>query len=444
MKLAALLVLSAILAAPALAAGNPSKPSKAGCDTLVAWLDLSYDRVKAEAIAPPQAARLYGLLGVTAWEAVAPGAKKTHRSLAGQLAGLPAGALPKPKSGLHYPAVLNHALHGVAVALLADLPDSVAACDALRDQLDAAAGIKAKNLKRSREQGEAVAAALLPWIAGDGSADAATGCAYVVPAPGGGAWEPTPPGFVADPTLPCWGQVRTLVLEDSSECAPPGPPPYSTSEISLFYAQALEVYAVVAQADPEQLAIARYWADGASATGTPPGHWVDLVRQQCLALELSLLDGCAAFARVGLAVHDAFIACWQVKYEHELLRPVTYIRDADKGAIDAQWLPPITTPPFPEYPSGHSTQSGAAVVALEEAFGHDFAFTDTTHEDQDPGLLLGTRSFASFDAAGREAAVSRLYGGIHFRAACDDGYEQGLCIGARVRDAVELRKGEDG
>jgi len=116
--------------------------------------------------------------------------------------------------------------------------------------------------------------------------------------------------------------------------------------------------------------------------------------------------------------------CWRVKYEYDLLRPVTYIQ----RLIDPKWRPLLITPPFPEYPSGHSSQSGAAATVLNGFFGENFAFTDRTHEKDG----LPPRSFPSFWAAAEEAALSRLYGGIHFRAAIARGLDQGRCVGARV------------
>ena len=104
------------------------------------------------------------------------------------------------------------------------------------------------------------------------------------------------------------------------------------------------------------------------------------------------------------------------------MRPITYIR----RVIDPAFETIVNTPPFPEYPSGHSTQSAAAAAVLTAVFGDDFAFDDNT--DEADGLK--PRSFPSFSAAADEAGISRLYGGIHYRAAIDKGLEQGRCIGA--------------
>jgi PAP2 superfamily len=110
---------------------------------------------------------------------------------------------------------------------------------------------------------------------------------------------------------------------------------------------------------------------------------------------------------------------------------VTYAR----AQFDPDWLPLLVTPPFPEYPSGHSVQSGAACQVLTDLFGPRYAFVDRTHDERG----LAPRRFGSFLEAADEAAVSRLYGGIHFRAAIENGLAQGRRIGRAV-SRVPLRR----
>src|SRR5262249_5414538 len=119
---------------------------------------------------------------------------------------------------------------------------------------------------------------------------------------------------------------------------------------------------------------------------------------------------------------DTFIGCWQTKFVYDTVRPVTFIR----RVIDPTFETVVNTPPFPEFPSGHSAQSAAAALVLASIFGDHYAFDDAT--DQADGLA--PRSFQSFSAAAKEAAISRLYGGIHYRAAVEMGADQGRCIGA--------------
>jgi hypothetical protein len=212
-----------------------------------------------------------------------------------------------------------------------------------------------------------------------------------------------------------------------------GPPAFSTAPASDFYAAGLEVYHVGLGLTAEQKAIADYWSDGAGATGTPPGHWIAIMSQIARHDDLSLAEEAEAYARVGIAVHDAFIACWNTKYIYNLQRPVTYIDDH----IDATWSPYLVTPGFPSYTSGHSTQSGAAAHVLTDMFGSK-RFTDTTHTDHGLVPTQEPRTFGSFDEAAAEAAVSRLYGGIHFPFDNDDGLASGQCIGQAITDRVHF------
>ena len=161
----------------------------------------------------------------------------------------------------------------------------------------------------------------------------------------------------------------------------------------------------------------------------PPGPWVSIACRSCRDGVRPQRRRC--LARLGIAQADAFIGCWSAKFQYDLVRPITYIR----RSIDPKWEPLLNTPPFPEYPSGHSMQSAAAAEVLTGAFGDNFAFEDTTRH----GDGLKPRSFASFRAAAAEAAISRLYGGIHFRPAIERGQEQGRCIGAYA-NALRTRR----
>jgi membrane-associated phospholipid phosphatase len=199
------------------------------------------------------------------------------------------------------------------------------------------------------------------------------------------------------------------------------------------YAAAFEVYTVGLGLTDEQKTIADFWSDGPLATGTPPGHWIAIVSQIARNDELSLAAAAEAYARVGIAVHDAFIACWHAKFTFNLQRPVTYIRQN----ISANWTSYIATPPFPSFTSGHSTQSGAAARVLTDMFGIK-SFTDTTRTDHGLVPALPSRTFNSFDEAAAEAAVSRLYGGIHYTFDNNAGLACGQCIGQKIQERVSF------
>ncbi len=219
------------------------------------------------------------------------------------------------------------------------------------------------------------------------------------------------------------------MLADAYDCPIAPSPAYSEDPTSEFYAEAREVYDTVLNLDAEQELIATFWADDPGRTATPPGHWISILGQVLTVEDANLAIASESYVKVGIAVADAFITCWHTKYVYNLLRPITYIQ----AVIDPAWntpevTDPVTTPPFPEYPSGHSVQSGAAAAVLNNLFGVNYAFTDNTHE----ALGFEARSFASFDEAADEAAISRLYGGIHYRVAIENGVVQGRCVGERV------------
>src|SRR5690606_19030531 len=181
------------------------------------------------------------------------------------------------------------------------------------------------------------------------------------------------------------------------------------------------------------LAIALFWSDDPGHTPTPSGHWLSILNQVLVHEEATLDVAAEAYAKLGIAMADAFITCWNTKFAYNVVRPISYIQTViDPGWNTPDLTDPVMTPPFPEYTSGHSVQSGAAATVLTGLFGDNYAFIDTTHEARG----LSSRSFQSFYAAADEAAISRLYGGIHYRSAIELGLEQGKCVGERV---LELR-----
>jgi hypothetical protein len=182
------------------------------------------------------------------------------------------------------------------------------------------------------------------------------------------------------------------VLPSGLACGPVQPLAYSDVIGSRFYAEANECYQATGNLTAEQEAIARFWSDDPGQTATPPGHSISILSQVTRMLDLSLARATEAYAKVGVAVADAFIACWNTKYRDNLLRPVTYIRNL----IDPAWTPLLVTPPFPDYTSGHSVQSGAAAQVLTDLFG-DVAFVDRTHERRG----LPARSLSVLPRGGR-------------------------------------------
>jgi hypothetical protein len=418
----------------------PALPDAAGenAAVLTAWFDLILELIRqTPGFSPPVASRALGYAGVTAYEAVVPGIPGA-RSLAGQLNELSPLPPVQTDAAYHWPSVANAALGGITRRLFAGGGGAQrAAIDGLEISLRKRLALQAPApvVRRSIQQGRLVAAAIYTWSRTDGGHEGYffnTPLDYVAPV-GAELWAATPPGYLRA-LQPYWGQNRPFLLTSGGECAPPPPPEYSTDPASAMYQDALGVYETVRNLTPEQREIALFWADDPNLTATPPGHSIAIATQVLRDENASLALAAEAYARTGIAVADAFIGCWYVKYQYNRIRPIQYIQ----ANIDPAWNSPavndpVITPPFPEYPSGHSTEIAAAATVLAGLFGDDYLLIDRTQER----LGFAPRVYASFDAAAEEAAVSRLYGGIHYPSGNEAGLAQGKCIGARVA-ALEM------
>ncbi len=415
-----------------MAAENPRPPEA----VLRTWYKLVLELVRHTATySPPVASRAFAYLGVTAFEAAASGNPKL-RSLQGQLNGL--DPLPTRAAGVPYDegVVINAAMRTAVESFFSNTgPTGQRAMGALGSKLSAevAANLPQEVVARSEAHGRAIADHIIAWSASDGGAvieNMGFPYEYTLTA-GPGHWVPTSPIKQQQvPLLPSWGNNRAFAMRDGAACPLPPPPAYSEDVASAFYKEAFEVYETVKTLTPEQRDIARFWSDDPMLSPTPPGHWLVIALSVLEAENADLERSADLLARLGVTLADAFIACWKSKFEFDLVRPITYIR----RVIDPKWEAILITPPFPEYPSGHSTQSGAAATVLTAFFGENFAFVDTTHERDG----MESRAFPSFWAAADEAGLSRLYGGIHFRAAIERGLEQGRCVG-NATNALQTR-----
>jgi hypothetical protein len=250
-----------------------------------------------------------------------------------------------------------------------------------------------------------------------------------------GHWYPTPPEYMSA-IEPQWKTVRPFFLDSASQFDPPPPVPFSKDSTSEFYKLMKEVYTMKNDLTKEQLEIANFWDcnpfavdySGHMAIGlkkiSPGGHWMGIAGIACKKADISLDSAILIHTIVALTLHDAFISCWQEKYFSDRIRPESAINIL----MDPSWRPVLQTPPFPEYTSGHSVASASVAVVLTYLLGDNFSFVDTS----EIYFGLPAREFKSFYQAADEAAISRLYGGIHFRDACDYGVKQGKQVGQFV------------
>lgn len=400
-----------------------SVTSAARADVVTVWSGAALDAIRADRTPPPQASRALAILHASIYDAVN-GIARTHEAYFVR-SDVPASASSA--------AAASVAAHEVLVTLFA-------AHAASFDRLNAAVLAAIANgpqKSNGMAWGESVARRILAWRANDGS-----DVTVVAPSGSGpGVWVPTPPAFAVY-LLPQWGFVAPFAMVTSAHFRPPGPPALESAKYAEDYNEVKSFGAAVGSArTPEQDLIALFWADGAG-TETPPGHWNSIAQNVAAALHNTMEQNARLFALLNVAMADAAICAWDAKYIYDFWRPVTAIRsgeaDGNPATVgDPAWSSFIITPPFPDYVSGHSTFSGAASKVLAMFYGTDtVAFT--TGSDFLPGV---TRHFTSFSAAADEAAVSRLYGGIHYRSANEDGLRAGLEIGEWTFTHVMRAKG---
>ena len=393
------------------------------------WLRSVYDVVWHEGNTPTNAARIYCAVAVAMYESVAP-SSGTLRSLSGQLTDL--HPLPRSPVGRTDAAcVMAGAVRTVTDRLLRSV--RAEAHEYLRQIYEYQiawrrdAGVSPSVIAASVDHGVELGRALAAWMAADGQAGT-LGRSYSPPV-GPSLWRPSPPNFGAA-VEPYWSEVRPMVLRRADEVVPVAHVPFSTNEGSAFYEQARTTYQTGLDLTQEQRETAMFWRDNPHSSGLPSGHWMQIVRQVCEQQGLSLARSVEAYARTGVALHDAFLNCWTWKYRYNLIRPVDYVHEH----LDPNWTTWVDTPQFPEYTSGHSVASAAAATVLTDLLG-DLEFTDTNAVPE-----WGTRSFSSFRAAAEQAAGSRLLGGIHYPMSIDFGMDQGDVVGALVSARLQTRR----
>ena len=363
---------SATTGAAISASAKPASAYSAGVAS--DWFALALQLIQqTPGFSPPVAARALGYMGLALYESVEPG-MPGYQSLAGQLNELSSLPWAQPDEPLHWPTVANASLATMTRMMFSNAtPENKARIDLLERSLPLKYtqdfdpnSITADISNRSETFGKLMAMAIMTWARTDGGHEAwgpvrRTRPIFVPPS-GSGKWSATPPAF-APPLLPYWGENRPFVIKKAADCPAPPPPVYSEEVGSAFYKEGMEVYQISTAATQEQRQFALYWADDAGKTPTPAGHWVYITNDLLKARKDSLATAAETFARLNLAMSDAFVAAWYTKYQLNVIRPVTY----GQLVIDSNWVPTlIVTPPFPDYPSGHSVQSAAAELLCTE------------------------------------------------------------------------------
>ncbi|MBP9055511.1 MAG: vanadium-dependent haloperoxidase [Saprospiraceae bacterium] len=398
------------------------------------------DVIVHDIFSPPVASRIYSYASIAGYEGARYG-DSTYRSLAGQIPHLV--GLPTPEANKEYcwPMVSSLAFLQTGKTLIFS-EDTLQAFITKTLDFYKNSGMPEEVYDRSAAFAGAISKHIIAWSGKDKYKESRSYPKYSLqkdPA----TWQPTPPGYM-DGIEPSWNKIRTMVMDSASQFKPVPPPVFNVKDKnSPFFKEVLETYNTVKNADAEQTEIANFWDCNPyklNVTGhvmhatkkiSPGGHWINIVGVAGKKSQADYVKASASYAMVSIALFDAFVSCWDEKYRSLLVRPETVINEQ----IDPEWLPMLQTPPFPEYTSGHSVASSAASVVLTSIYGDKFAYDDDTEVE----FGLPVRKFTSFDQAAAEASISRLYGGIHYRSAIENGITQGKSIGSLVVNKIKLK-----
>ncbi|AMR32014.1 phosphoesterase PA-phosphatase [Mucilaginibacter sp. PAMC 26640] len=390
---------------------------------------------------PVIASRNYAYANIAAYEVIAASDPKHFRSLAGQIKHLTAIPAPPKDKEIDYKfaSILSFCVVGNAVTFPEGSMETYV--DELKQKAKDA-GMPSDVFKNTVAYSDSVAKHIMSWSKKDNYAQTRSASKYTVKRTDG-RWIPTPPMY-AQALEPHWGEIRPLVLDSASQIPAPEPPPYNmTDKHSKFYKELMEVKTMVDSLTPEQKHMADFWDDNAFKLNvighasfatkkfSPGGHWMNIAGYATRLKKADFGTTVAAYTETSIALFDAFINCWYVKYQSNSVRPETVITKL----INPDWRPYIQTPPFPEYISGHAVISSAAAEVLTHDFGDDIAYTDSSESE----FGIAPRKFKSFRLAAKEAAMSRVYGGIHYKNACVEGNVQGRKIGGLVTGKLYLK-----
>lgn len=399
------------------------------------------DIIVHDIFSPPVASRNYAYTTIAAYEA-ARHLDSSYVSLGGQLHGL--SAVPEPEKGLEYSFEL--------AAIKAMITTGKKFIFSEKDFSDFEKTLMAKIDKihvpkevydRSIAYGDAVAKHIMAWADSDNYKQSRSFSKFTINLKDAARWRTTPPMFM-DAIEPHWNQIRPMALDSAGQFKPVPPTPFDTMPGSQFMKEAKEVFDTGKNLTEEQTLIANFWdcnpykmnvtghAMHATKKITPGGHWMSIARISGLKAKSDFVKTAHAYAITSIALFDGFISCWDEKFRSNLIRPESVINQY----IDENWMPLLQTPPFPEYTSGHSVISSASAVALASIYGNNFSFTDST----EVRFGLPVREFPSYEAACQEAAISRLYGGIHYKPAIVNGVDQGKKIGNHILNTIRFRK----
>jgi hypothetical protein len=406
---------------------------------LIEWNHNLTKVVITDVLTPPVCSRSYAYPNIAAHEALV-GGLNADASYSSRLNGLE--KVPQPagdKAGYYFPLSSIAAFCTVAEKMVFN-GDAIKNMEhdflSKVDEFD----IDKEVYDRSIAYGKTVGNFIIEWAKKDGYLQRNSFPGYIV-SKENWRWQPTPPDYM-DAVEPNWNTIRPFVLDSASQFRPVKPDLFDSAKSSTYYKEVMKVYDL-SQPDSERIHIAKFWDCNPNISVTqghvmffqqkisPGGHWMTIATSILKNQKADMMKSTDVLSKLAIAIADGFINCWEAKYHYNTVRPETIINKY----YDKDWRPLLQTPPFPEYPSGHSVVSGASATILTKLIGDNIAYTDSTE------LAFGipSRDFTSFNEAAQEASISRLYGGIHYLPSLNNGLDQGRKIANFILAKLEKK-----
>ena len=410
-------------------------------EVATAWADMSTFITKTTpSNSPTFASRCFGYIGLTMYESVVNGYPE-YQSVAPGLNGL--GNLPKPEKGIDYNWLLSfnagqaEILRYIYIQTSDENKRKIDSLEQYFEGLFRQHNVKEVSFNQSISYGKKIAQSIFEWSKTDGGHRAylKNFDKTLVFEDKPGCWRPPlyAQSFSHFPLHPHWGKNRTFLAIDSA-IADPVFIKYDTTPGSAYYNQYKQVFDKEKSLTQKEKETAIWWSDDPDETFTPPGHSFYLATLAIRKVKPDLIECAETYARVGMAVADAFRNCWKWKFQFFTERPNTFIPQH----IDREWHSFWPDPPFPAFPSGHAIQASAAATVLTDLYGEPFEFTDSAHAGRKRDELRNAdfvvRHFDSFWEVAEETANSRFYGGIHTPQDNTAGLEKGKEIGRNVNN----------
>ena len=395
------------------------------------WMGLSRQIITEEIVSPPEASRIFAYTGLAIYESTQLGVQGQH-SLSASLNGF--------NGFLELESELPYDWATVMISILYYVNNEafkrhISAVETRFEDLkelqlkDRRSQLNEEVVSRSYEYGKELSKEIIAWMQQDNFDATRDFSIYQNPSriDHPERWVTTDFGQTA--MEPFWSTLRPYIKVDQSVCQPTLSVEFDTDKSSIFYQHAIELVSFDRNITPEQMEIAFFWADCPGDTPTPAGHWNAILGEVSKQLNLDVATTARMYALVGLGMGEAFISCWDAKYSENLVRPKTYIQE---NIGPSNWEPFVEPPPFPEYTAGHAVVSNTVAGILTHLLGDSVGFEDSFHNN----IGLMTRNFSSFQEAADEAGMSRIYGGIHYRFAIEDGKKQATCIVDNLLKAI--------